>query len=130
MFIRAALNVLFIAVALISTQAWCFSKTQHMTVHATSSTLVFSLPANPTTGYQWILKTYDQSVLSFQKKAYKVSSQRIGAPGNMTWVFKLSHQNPAMTHTEIILEYKRPWQADIIKVMKVVVILGSNSQRL
>ena len=47
----------------------------------------------------------------------------MGAPGNMVWVFKLSHQSTVKKSTEIILKYKRPWQADVIKVMKVKVIL-------
>ena len=123
MIIRSALNVLFMGLALFSTQTCCLSEAQQMTVHASSLQVVFSLPTNPSTGYQWVLETYDKSVLNFQNKVYKVSSQVMGAPGNMVWVFKLSHQSTVKKSTEIILKYKRPWQAVVIKVMKVKVIL-------
>jgi inhibitor of cysteine peptidase len=123
MIMRSALSVLFMGLAIFSTQTCCLSKTQQMTVHASSLQVVFSLPINPSTGYQWVLETYDKSVLNFQNKGYKVSSQAMGAPGNMIWVFKLSHQSTLKKSTEIILKYKRPWQTDAIKVMKVKVIL-------
>ena len=48
------------------------------------------LAANPTTGYQWFLKSYDDRLLMPIKQAYQAPEvERVGAGGYDVWTFKV-----------------------------------------
>lgn len=124
-------SALCILIFMYATPVWANTLFQVKNIYPQSQRIIFSLPANPTTGYQWILKHYDQSVLLLKKQEYHVESNLVGAPGHMEWSFvQLVQQEPqtknATTHnniTTIILEYKRPWESQVLINMKVRVFL-------
>ena len=63
-----------------------------------------SLPANPTTAYQWFVD-YDYYLLRLDLERFEKSSPAIGSGGNSIFVF--SPQRPGKT--TISLVYRRPW---------------------
>ncbi len=67
-----------------------------------------TLPANATTGYQWVLdQPPDEKLVRVLKSNYKRSDSKLmGAGGKMTWTFKAL----AAGKTEMKLKYARPWE--------------------
>ena len=75
-----------------------------------SEHLILKLPANPTTGYQWRVKSYDHTLFALTKSQYHASStQRIGSGGEMVFVFTCLHAESIPKSTNIQFEYARPW---------------------
>lgn len=71
-----------------------------------------SLPANPTTGFQWTLKEYDTSLLKLTSSQYIApESKLIGAGGEMVFVFDLLPTgNVLPSSTTLLFQYARPWE--------------------
>ena len=70
------------------------------------------LQANPTTGYSWVLKGYDDSLLvPIGRKFYPANSKRlVGAPGREEWTFKVRPSGFVVPQiTSVTLVYLRPW---------------------
>ena len=67
-----------------------------------------TLPANATTGYQWVLaQPPDEKLVKLLKSDYKrPDGKLVGAGGNMTWNFKALAEG----ETEMKLNYVRPWE--------------------
>lgn len=69
-----------------------------------------ALPGNPSTGYNWVVVSVDQSVLEPAEKGstFKQGGAPgvVGAGGVVTWTFTA---NSAGT-TNLVLGYKRPWE--------------------
>jgi len=72
---------------------------------------IISLPANPTTGYQWTVKQYDSTMLTLDKQDYlRSTSQLVGAGGHARLYFSV---NPVVLNTKqekttsVILLYAR-----------------------
>jgi inhibitor of cysteine peptidase len=67
-----------------------------------------TLPANATTGYQWVLaKAPDEKLVRLVKSAYKrPDSKLMGSGGDITWTFKALAEG----RTEMKLTYARPWE--------------------
>lgn len=70
------------------------------------------LPANPTTGYQWILYKYDPELLEpLSSQYFPPPKKLIGAPGYTAWKFKLKNNAFIVPQqTTIVLQYVRPWE--------------------
>lgn len=74
---------------------------------------VVILPANPTTGYQWELKNYDQSLLKLVGSKYlPPKSQLIGAGGKTEFSFKLIKGKSYPAKTTMLFNYLRPWEPE------------------
>jgi inhibitor of cysteine peptidase len=70
-------------------------------------TLRVVLPANPSTGYSWIVAAKDAGILEATNSQNKpASQQRVGAPGSQTWSF--TAKAPGQNH--LTLNYARPWE--------------------
>ncbi len=63
------------------------------------------LPANPTTGYQWIAN-YDDYFLELADQDYQAISDLLGAGGQSTFNFKALEKG----ETNVTFSYARPWQ--------------------
>lgn len=82
-----------------------------MTVPANSPQFVVSLPANPTTGYQWGVTEYDTSQLVLVSGVYQAPQTKlVGAGGTMVFTFKPIAGKPYPASTLIRFEYARPWE--------------------
>jgi len=68
------------------------------------------LPANATTGYEWVLdKGYHKRYVEFLKRGYEVANpELLGSSGTSVWLFKAGHEGV----TELTLEYLRPWEEE------------------
>ncbi|MFW2570602.1 protease inhibitor I42 family protein [Legionella sp. 29fVS95] len=72
-----------------------------------------TLPANPTTGYQWTVKKYDKSFLQLITSHY-ISPQTnlIGAGGQMQFKFELVKGETYPKNTIMQFKYARPWEPE------------------
>ena len=97
------------------------------------------LPANPTTGYQCTLQSYDSTLLRLSSTEYlssqaKMAVQRanmIGAGGMMIFNFQLIPQGSYPEKTELNFVYVRPWetQSDGQKTEVVTIYFPSTELR-
>jgi len=76
-----------------------------------------SLPANPTTAYEWTAD-YDYYLLELSSSQFeKSTSEAVGAGGMSIFVFKPLHPGK----TTIALVYKRPWENIVADTRKILV---------
>lgn len=81
-----------------------------------------TLPANPTTGYQWSLKTYDKGLLNFVEGRYRgPKTRRIGAGGQMVFTFKINAGKVLPKSTKMTFVYARSWEPNTAKPSQVTV---------
>lgn len=74
-------------------------------------TFTISLSANPTTGYQWVLKQYDKNLFKLLSSHYEApNSKLIGAGGKMNFIFSVNSQKHHPKSSSISLNYQRPWE--------------------
>ena len=70
-----------------------------------------SLPANPTTGYEWQLKSYDQSFQLLAGSKYVApKSKLMGAGGTMVFTFVQRKNSQWPTQTTMQFIYAQPWE--------------------
>jgi len=80
------------------------------------------LNANPTTGFDWRILSYDSTIIEVKHKSFiKSDTQRMGAPGKQVFKFKAI----AAGATDLRLIYVRPWEratseADSFRVQIIV----------
>ena len=83
-----------------------------LTVDPDQSQFIVTLPANPTTGYQWTVTEYDKRNLKLIKSYYEPAKTKLmGAGGQMYFVFKkVTKTYP--DKTELIFKYAQPWEPE------------------
>ncbi len=65
------------------------------------------LNANPTTGFDWQIVSYDSAIIEIKQKRFIQSeTHRMGAPGKQVFKFKAI----AAGATDLQLIYARPWE--------------------
>lgn len=90
------------------------------------------LPANPTTGYGWVLTKYDANlIISLDKKFYQQQQANkakiVGAPGYEKWRFCLTKDASNFAqNTNIVFSYKRSWEPTSIKEMTFTIQIVKN----
>ena len=95
-----------------------------MTVVKGSSQFVVTLPANPTTGFQWTVVNYDKSKLQLTGLQYVApKTTRIGAGGHAQFSFKLLKSVVYPSTMIIQFKYARAWEKKAGIVQSVTVIL-------
>jgi len=71
------------------------------------------LQSNPTTGYVWALKSYDNTLITpVKQELYPAADKKImGAPGYEKWTFRIKDSGFIVAHiTNISLAYLRSWE--------------------
>jgi len=69
--------------------------------------LTITLPANPTTGYNWVVAAINPTLLTqIGEPEFSTESDLIGAGGTMTFHF----EGTASGQDSLRLEYRRPWE--------------------
>ncbi|MCC5792945.1 MAG: protease inhibitor I42 family protein [Legionellaceae bacterium] len=87
------------------------AETVVMTVAPGQSLFTVRLAANPTTGYQWSLLRYNQSLLHFESSQYiRPQNNRMGAGGSMEYTFRLKAVDWYPAQTRLEYRYARPWE--------------------
>ena len=96
---------------------------QSYQVTASENTFVVTLQSNPTTGYQWAIKKYDQSFLKLTSAEYLAPTNRhlMGAPGQMVFHFAIKKGVVRPKTTAIGFVYQRPWESKAGKAKQVVI---------
>ena len=101
--------------------AWCMiswsvlgfsAEKLSMTVDASAPQFTISLPANPTTGFKWVVKHYDTTHFTFLKAEYVATvPTRIGSGGQTKFVFSRIRGVKYPKNSRMTFSYSRPWDA-------------------
>ncbi len=78
-------------------------------------TFIIKLKSNPTTGYSWFLREYDDSLITPVKHSFEKSSETnlMGAPGYELWTFTIKPSGFTVPQqTALRFVYTRPWQSN------------------
>ncbi len=73
---------------------------------------VIQLKSNPTTGFLWFLREYDDHLITPIKHSFLPPSKKLmGAPGFELWTFRMKSAGFTVPQqTTIRMVYARPWQ--------------------
>ena len=83
----------------------------HLVLDKEAAQFTVSLPANPTTGYQWAIDTYDMTRFDHISSQYVGAPvKRIGAGGKMLFVFERKKGVKYPTCTRMVFRYARSWE--------------------
>jgi inhibitor of cysteine peptidase len=86
----------------------------NITVNADNPQFTIELGSNPTTGYSWFLREYDDKILTPVKHSYiPAKNKLLGASGVEVWTFRVKPDVfivPQQSTLRFI--YTRPWQND------------------
>jgi len=84
----------------------------NVTVNSHQPTFTVKLKSNPTTGYSWFLRDYNNNLMSPVKHVFQQpDSKLVGAGGFELWTFRMKPAGfvvPQQTMIRFI--YARPWQ--------------------
>lgn len=93
----------------------------------TAKAFTIELQANPTTGYMWFLKDFNEDLLTIKAHEYRPPKvQRPGAPGTDVWTFAINKNAvhaPQMIDLRFI--YTKPWDLEDQQV-KVFTVLTTD----
>lgn len=93
-----------------------------ITINSNQPQFTVTLPANPTTGFQWTVLSYDNRLFSFTKSKYIApQASRIGAGGTMVFTFTKVKADHYPESSEIQFKYARAWEPDNAVVTKVII---------
>ncbi|KTD23394.1 secreted protein [Legionella lansingensis] len=98
-------------------------------VDTSATQFLVTLPANPTTGYQWTVEDYDKSFLKLLSSRYAAPQTKLmGAGGEMSFTFQLISGRSYPKNTTLVFKYARPWEPQTGTVQKVTVnFISSNN---
>ncbi len=84
-----------------------------MNVDVNDPSFVVTLPANPTTGFQWSIVRFDKNLLTLRSSNYeRPKTNLIGAGGQMHFTFTRQKGKSYPESTVIVLKYARSWEPD------------------
>lgn len=93
-----------------------------MNVNENDPSFVVTLPANPTTGFQWTVVRFDKDLLTLQGSSYeRPKTNLIGAGGQMHFTFGLQKKKSYPDNTVIVLKYARSWEPNTATLKSVQV---------
>src|SRR5205085_1476518 len=88
---------------------------QNLMISAAQPEFTLQLKSNPTTGYSWFLREYNESLIVPVKHVFQApqKSTLMGAPGLDLWTFKMKPSAFIVPQQTLIrLVYARPWQSN------------------
>ncbi|KTD16230.1 protease inhibitor I42 family protein [Legionella jordanis] len=93
-----------------------------LNVNNTQNQFVVTLPANPTTGFQWTIENYDKSFLKLLTSRYIAPNTKlIGAGGQMLFTFQLKAGASYPQSSSMLFKYARPWETNTGTMKKVTI---------
>ncbi|KTD67360.1 MULTISPECIES: protease inhibitor I42 family protein [Legionella] len=93
-----------------------------MDVSVNNPNFVVTLPANPTTGFQWKVVRYDKNLLILSNSAYEgTKTNLIGAGGQMHFTFELKKGKSYPESTVLVFKYARSWEPKTATIKKIKV---------
>lgn len=100
--------------------------TKPIMVLADQPQVILKLKANRSTGYQWILKSYDHDLIEPISSVYQANKnpQLVGSPATSLWTFKVKPVAFVVPQTtQITLIYARPWSLEQADQKTVTVVM-------
>lgn len=93
-------------------------------VKQSAPTFSIILRSNPTTGFMWILRDYDNNLITpIRKIFYSSKTKLIGAGGYEKWTFRVNPKAFAVPQTTgVTLVYARPWNMEGAEVARYKVV--------
>jgi inhibitor of cysteine peptidase len=100
-----------------------FATPSSMDIHVDNNQdhFVISLTANPTTGYQWQLLTYDKTIITLTSSQYLKNNSLLGAGGTMVFEFDKVNNATWPKKTQLLFQYIRPWENKVVSPITVTV---------
>jgi inhibitor of cysteine peptidase len=99
-------------------------ETSKIHVDGKNNQFAITLPANPTTGFQWSVKQYDKTLLQIKEQDYKASpTQRLGAGGCMIVTFSRVKGAIYPKSTIILFRYSRSWEPASSGLLKYITVI-------
>lgn len=93
-----------------------------LNVNVNQSSFEVTLPANPTTGFQWSVVHFDENLLTLASSNYeRPNTKLIGAGGQMHFIFKLEKGKNYPERTELVFKYARSWEPESATKKNVIV---------
>ncbi|KTC98496.1 secreted protein [Legionella geestiana] len=93
-----------------------------MSVFSHAKALTISLPANPTTGYRWFLRSWNTQILTLADHHFEAQNNGLmGAPGAMHYRFALQPGKSWPAQLHFMFEYNRPFEKGSGMMQEVVV---------
>lgn len=91
---------------------------------------LITFPANPTTGYEWKIISYDQRQLRLLKSQYMTpdKTKMMGAAGKMIYEFEIRDTAVYPVNSIILFQYARPWDQEN-SIFKTAVITVKKAQQ-
>lgn len=87
------------------------NNTMTVNVAAKEEQFKVTLQANPTTGYQWTVQTYDQTLFKLVSSQYvSPETKLIGAGGQMVFTFAVKQGAALPESSAMTFRYARPWE--------------------
>jgi inhibitor of cysteine peptidase len=100
--------------------------TLSVNVEKKQSSFVVRLAANPTTGFQWSVVSYDKELFTLSASSYqKPSTKLIGAGGHSLFTFTLKKGYAYPKSTALVFKYARPWENKGGSIQNVTVNFGT-----
>lgn len=99
----------------------------YLNISPSQKNIVISLKTNPSTGFSWSIKSYDQTILKLNKTTYEAphnKPQVLGASGKIHYIFDII-ATPHAKNTKIIFIYQRPWEPKTGVIQKVIINFSS-----
>lgn len=92
-------------------------------VQVSGPSFSMSLPANPTTGYQWVIKQYDKRYFKLVSSHYTPKkSLKMGSGGVMWFKFKLRALKSYPKKTQMKFNYQRSWDPSSARAKEVEIV--------
>ncbi|MDX2345716.1 MAG: protease inhibitor I42 family protein [Legionella sp.] len=111
--------ILFVCV---STNMALASKKVQVVRSATCAFFDVKLSANPTTGFQWTLQSYDKTHFNVVKNEYIAPTSRLmGASGEHVFYFEQKENTACPESTVLCFRHARPWLPESAKCTEVTV---------
>lgn len=93
-----------------------------LNVNVSDPIFIVTLPANPSTGFQWSVVSFNKNLLALSDSSYEKSNPNlIGSGGQMHFTFMLKKEINFPKSTEIVLKYARSWEPGSATLKKVKV---------
>lgn len=91
-----------------------------LNVNNQNPSFVITVPANPTTGFQWTVVHYNKNLFTLSHSMYeRPKTNLIGAGGQMHFTFMLKKGKTYPESTKIVLKYARSWEPGSASVKEV-----------
>lgn len=101
-----------------------FNNSKALVISKPGHTFEIKVPANPTTGYLWFLKSYDHTLIEAIKHRYDApKTNMVGSPGKDVWTFKAKAAFFTVPQITVIEFYSaRPFDIRKGRILKLALV--------